>query len=282
MNRMPRLKRQGVTIPEVLIGMIVVAIVGLGITKLITSQARFFATQAASRDARNVSRSSLNRIISDLRMVETSGGLVSASATSITVRVPYAIGISCSSTILSLLPADSAQYASGISGYAWRSDVGQGAMNYVESSVTVANSTSTACTNAGVSVLTSDGGKVVAISPALPVAAPTVGTPVLLYRRVRYQFKTSVAIPSGTGLFRQALSPDSAEQEISAPFESTAKFRFFVGNSSVAQDSPPSDLTTLRGIELNLTGVSERAVAGDVAAKKEATVTAIFFKNRTT
>ncbi len=271
--------RRGVSIPEMLIGLVVVAIVGLGITKLIVSQARFFATQAASRDARNVSRSSLNRIISDLRMVETTGGVVSATATSITIRVPYAIAVSCDQSVLSLLPADSAQSAAGISGYAWRGTTGT--MSYVENSVAIANSASAACTNAGVTVLTSDGGQLVSISPPLPAGA-TPGTPVLLFRRVRYQFKTSLAIPSATGLFRQAISPDSAEQEISSPFELTAKFRFFVGNSSVAQDNAPADLTTIRGLELNLPGVSERAVAGDVASKKEATVTAIFFKNRTT
>ena len=268
------------SIPEMLIGLVVVAIIGLGITKLITSQARFFAAQAASRDARNVSRSSLNRIISDLRMVETTGGVVSASATDLTVRVPFALAVSCDASVLSLLPTDSAQYEAGISGYAWRSDVGQGAMNYVESGVSVANSASTACTTAGVSVLTSDGGKVIAISPSLPVT--DAGTPVLLYRQVRYQFKASSAISGATGLFRQPVSPTGTEEEISSPFASDAKFRFFVGNSSVAQDNAPSDLTTIRGIELNLTGTTERAVAGDAASKKEAVVTAIFFKNRTT
>ncbi len=274
-----RQSRRGVSIPEMLVGLIVVAIVGLGITKLITSQARFFATQAAARDARNVSRSTMNRIISDLRMVEASGGVVSVSATAITVRVPFAMGVSCDQTVLSLLPADSAQYAAGISGYAWRNSAG--VMTYVDAGVTVASSASAACTNAGISVLNGDGGKLVAVSPPL-VAGATPGTPVLLYRRVRYQFKTSTAVPSAYGLFRQALSPDSAEQEIAAPFESGAKFRFFVGNSATAQDAAPNDLTTIRGFELNLTGISERAVAGDAASKKEAVVTAIFFKNRTT
>lgn len=272
--------RRGVSIPEVLVGLVVVAIVGLGITKMITSQARFFATQSASRDARNVSRSTMNRIISDLRMVEATGGVVSASATAVTVRVPYALGISCDQSVLSLLPSDSAQYSSGVSGYAWR-DATTGVMSYVESGVSATTSTSNACTVAGIGVLTSDGGALVAISPALPVAAAP-GTPVLLFRRVRYEFKTSSAIPTATGLFRQALSPDSAQQEIATPFESGAKFRFFVGNSATAQDNPPNDLSTIRGFELNLTGVSERAVAGDVASKKEAVVTAIFFKNRTT
>lgn len=270
--------RRGVTIPEVLIGLVVVAIIGLGITKLITSQARFFATQAAARDARSVARSSMNRIISDLRMVEANGGVVAASATSLTVRVPFAIAVSCDQSVLSLLPADSAQYAAGISGYAWRSELG--VMTYQEASVTIANSASTACTDAGISVLTSDGGKVVSLSPALPVGA-TPGTPVLLYRRVSYEFKTSAAIPTANGLFRRPLLPDGTEEELSAPFEATAKFRYFVGNSSVAQDAP-SDLSSIRGVELQLTGVSERAVAGDVASKKEAVVTAIFFKNRTT
>lgn len=271
--------RAGISIPEVLVGLVVVAIVGLGITKLITSQARFFAAQAASRDARNVSRSSINRIISDLRMVEASGGVVAASATSITVRVPFAMAVSCDQNVLSLLPSDSVQYAGGISGYVWRS--AQGAMTYQEVGVSIANSSSTACTTVGVSVLASDGGKVVAISPPLPGAA-IKGTPVLLYRSVQYQFKTSAVIPSAIGLFRQALSPSATEEELASPFGSGAMFRFFVGNSSIAQDNAPADLTTIRGIELNLTGISERAVAGDITKKKEAVVTAVFFKNRTT
>lgn len=266
------------TIPELLIGLIVVAIIGLGITKLIISQARFFGTQAASRDARNVSRSSMNRVISDLRMVEASGGVVSASPTSITLRVPFAVGVSCSQTVLSLLPVDSVQYAAGVSGYIWRSTLG--VMTYV-TGVTVASAPSTDCTTAGVAVLASDGGKPVSISPALPAPA-VAGTPVLLYRTVRYQFKTSAVLPSKYGLFRQPLSPDAGEEEIASPFDSDAKFRFFVGNSSIAQDNAPADLTTIRGVELNLPGVSEHAVSGDVAAKKEAVVTAVFFKNRTT
>ena len=83
----------------------------------------------------------------------------------------------------------------------------------------------------------------------------------------------------GTGLFRKRLD-DSYEEELSAPYDASAKFRFFVGNSTVAQDAAPADLSTIRGIELNMTGMSERAPSGDTQRQRATFVTAVFFKNR--
>jgi hypothetical protein len=39
-------------------------------------------------------------------------------------------------------------------------------------------------------------------------------------------------------------------------------------------------LSTIRGIELNMTGMSERAPSGGVAKQKAPFITAVFFKNR--
>jgi hypothetical protein len=69
-------------------------------------------------------------------------------------------------------------------------------------------------------------------------------------------------------------------EELSAPYDNAAKFRFFVGSSVTAQDNPPSDLSKLRGIELNMTGLSERTPTGMTTKKKAPFVTAVFFKNR--
>ena len=79
------------SIAELLIGMVILAIVGMGLTKIMSSQARYFDHQKTSNLARAVSRGPLNRVVSDLRMVEASGGVIAASATSIDMRVPYAI-----------------------------------------------------------------------------------------------------------------------------------------------------------------------------------------------
>ena len=63
-----------------------------------------------------------------------------------------------------------------------------------------------------------------------------------------------------------------------APFDAGARFRFYAAGSSTAADAPPADLNDLRGIELYLPGVNERAPAGD-AAEMAPLRTAVFFKN---
>ena len=69
-------------------------------------------------------------------------------------------------------------------------------------------------------------------------------------------------------------------EELAAPFDASAKFRFFIGANITAQDAAPADLSTIRGIELNMTGMSERAPRGGVAPQKAPFITAVFFKNR--
>lgn len=269
---------KGVTIAEMLIGLVIVGVIGMGVTRLVLAQTRFFEHQTAARNARNVSRSGLNQIVSDLRMLESSGGVVAASSNSITVRVPYALGVSCTQSTISVMPSDSATYAKGISGYAWRA--ANGTMTYQETGVSApAIADASICTNAGITVLTSAGGKAVSIVPALPAAA-TLGTPLFLFRQIRYAFKNSLVVPGKIGLFRADLSLGGTEEEISAPFDASAKFRFYVNFTAAAQDSPPASLASLRGFELNLSGNSERAALGTGAVRKEPNVTGVFFKNR--
>jgi hypothetical protein len=114
--------------------------------------------------------------------------------------------------------------------------------------------------------------------PKLPDTA-SFGTPVFLYRKIRYAFAASTSVPGTTGLFRTRMENGQTE-ELSAPYDNSAKFRFFVGASVTAQDAPPTDLSTLRGLELNMTGLSERTPTGATQKKKAPFVTAIFFKNR--
>src|SRR5882672_7661245 len=138
--------RRGFTLIEMLVGVVIFAIVGAPCTKLLTVQGRFFDRQGMGNAARNVSRASLNRVISDFRMIEATGGVIAASSTSLTLRIPYAIGVVCGTsgvgTVVSLLPVDSTTYAnSGFYGYAWRSFT-TGAYNYVENPATEATADS--------------------------------------------------------------------------------------------------------------------------------------------
>lgn len=269
--------RVGMTIPEIIIGLVIVAFVGMGFTRMLLSQTRFFDQQGAATNARNVSRSSLNRVISDIRMVEAEGGVIAADSTSFTLRVPYAIGVSCNSTTLALLPADAQMEVNAPSGYAWR-DAG-GVYSYVEAGVSLGTGSSATCSNAGITDLVAQGGKVVTLAPALPNAA-IAGTPVFLTRRVLYELKTSATVPGKLALYRTQTTPSAAAEEIAFPFDAASRFKFFLGSSSSSQNMPGSDLTLIRGIELKLNGQTERTPAGAAGPRTEKFTTAIFFKNR--
>src|SRR5205814_10164760 len=102
--------RQGFSTVELMVALVVVAIFGAAAVKLFASQVRFMDQQRKARSARYVSRQSLNLLLSELRMVESTGGVVTVGPSSMTLRVPFAIGIVCatdvSGTTVSVLPAD--------------------------------------------------------------------------------------------------------------------------------------------------------------------------------
>jgi prepilin-type N-terminal cleavage/methylation domain-containing protein len=283
--------RRGFTLIELLVGVVLFAIIGTLCTKLITTQGQFFDRQGMGNAARNVSRASLNRVISDFRMIEATGGVVAASSTSLTLRIPFAIGVMCATqggvTQITLLPVDSTTYANatsvatgGVYGYAWR-NFQTGAYAYVESPATEAVGDPAVC--AAKNVTTVSKGKVVQVTPVLPGGAG-LGTPVFLYQKIRYEFKASTAVPGKLGLYRTVIAPNGAlsSEELVAPFANTASWKFFVVNGgSVAQAAPPANLADIRGLELHLDGTSENIAATKSAPENATFTTAVFFKNRT-
>src|SRR5215210_3719772 len=153
--------RRGVTMIELLVGMVIFAIIGSLFTKLLQTQGRFFDKQGMGNAARNVSRASLNRVVSDFRMIEATGGVMAASPTSLTLRIPFAIGVVCNNnngnTHMSLLPVDSMSYAkAGFYGYAWRNFT-TGVYTYVENGASESDGTAAVCT--GMNITTVPGGK---------------------------------------------------------------------------------------------------------------------------
>ena len=276
--------RRGFTLIELLVGIVIFAIVGALFTKLLTVQGKFYDRQGMGNAARNVSRASLNRVVSDFRMIEATGGVVAASATSLTIRVPFAIGVMCANsgggTVLTLLPVDSTTYVNApFVGYAWR-NFNNGTYSYVENPAAKDVGDQAICT--GVNITTVPKGQVVLVTPTLPVNAG-LGTPVFLYTRVRYEFKASVEVPGKLGLWRTTIAADGTQnaEELVAPFANTASWKFFVLNGgSVAQTNAPADLSTIRGLELHLDGVSENRAPGMTAYENAPFTTAVFFKNR--
>jgi prepilin-type N-terminal cleavage/methylation domain-containing protein len=303
MNR-HTLARRGFTLVELLLSLIVTAIVGAALIKMVLGQARFMDQQEAWRGARAVARGGVNRLVSDLRMVEATNGLAAAAAggQDFTVRVPYAFGIICSqpaagasSVVITMLPVDSAMFnAPGYSGFAIRGDDGAYAYYTANAPNTpLAVGAAVTCTApaaplaafpipTGLSVNGSPAGltrQVNATAAFNPV--PKMGQIVFLYRRIRYQFKNSTALPGRTGLFRAPVDGNVAdEEEIATPFAATARVNFYVLNTAVAQAAVPAPLGNTRGLELVLDGMSERTPQGSAAPKTASVRTSVFFENR--
>ncbi len=272
------LGHRGFTLIELLTALTIFGVIAGALTGLIISQTRFFSQQDAMREARSTSRAALNMILSDLRMVEATGGIEAAGPQSITVRVPYAFGIVCSSgvggaTVASLLPSTTTATTAGFSGYAWRS--AGGAYTYVQVDASVGDGNSTLCANQTITTL--PGGKVVALAPDAPGAQ--TGTPVFLFQRIQYSFADSDALPGQTGLWRMILATEETE-ELVAPFQSTAAFHFYELDDPTATSTVPAQLSDIHGLELVLTSASASPPAGRDTPQKFKLTAAVFFKNR--
>jgi prepilin-type N-terminal cleavage/methylation domain-containing protein len=299
--------RRGFTLVELLLSLIITAIIGAALVRMVVSQARFMDQQEAWRAARSVSRSGINRLVSDLRAVEAATGVTAAVAggKDFTINVPYAFGILCrvnaNVTTVSLLPVDEAMFAeAGYSGFAWRKNT-TGVYTYVAGNALPSITAQTDCVNAlplgyqgnalapfAITTLAtingSPPGQVVNLTSGAgllaPPAGPDVGSIVFLYRSVRYEFKNSVAVPGRIGLWRTTLGIGGTTEELVAPFANTARVNFYVLNNAAPQAAVPGNLGDIRGLELVLDGMSEQTPGGSTAPKTSNVRTSVFFENR--
>lgn len=267
-------RRSGLTIIELLVTIIVLGIVGGGIVRMLTSQARFYEHQGAGRSARSVSRAAVNVLLSEMRMVDGSQGVIAATPTSVTLRVPYTLGVYCGFGTIALLPTDSAMLAEpGFTGYAWRGRLGP--YNYVEAGAALTAPVPGQCVASGLNPV--PGSVRIGVVPPLPVGVD-LGTVVMLTRRTTYFFAGSAAIPGRVALWRR-IEATGAREELAAPFDVTSRFRFYRLNDNVAQDAVPA-LNEIRGFELVLTGASESTPRLTGGYQRSALTTSVFFRNR--
>lgn len=278
------MRRDGFTLVEVLVALVLTAVVGAAVTSVFVTQNAFYDTQEKVTSARAVSRAATNMMLTELRAVETTSGIVAAGPDSLRVRVPFALGVSCGQDLLgvhvSILPVDSTAWVDGLAaygGYLWRNPATGGYAQRTGGSVDIG---STVCSSGAFPISTTfsemnDRAHVIRL-PLAAVVVP-VATAVLLYQEVTYRFDDSGMVAGARGLFRQVTG--GAPEELASPFDETARFRFYELDEVVAQDAPPTNIDDLRGVELVLTGVSERPDA-DGSERITPLTTAIFFRNR--
>jgi hypothetical protein len=264
---------------------------------MLVAQGRFFNSQYGQRTARSVSRGPMNILVSELRMVQDNGGVAAAAADGKRVRlkVPYRFGIVCGpvtgATVATMLPVDSS-VAATYAGWAWRAVDGTyselpasdplGADSLRDVTGLAGEGACTARRIHKTTITLRDGatrtGRVLELRP--PAAVPEVA-PVFLWQYVAFEFKASTAVPGTVGLYRVQAdgTPATQETEVMAPFDTSARFRFFVPGRDTSLVEVPGALADIRGLDLVLTGAAATATPSATARAVSRVTTAVFFKN---
>ena len=281
--------RLGFSLPEVLVATVLLGVIGGALTKLVVDQMRFFDNVSAVRGARSVARNAMNVMLSDLRMVQDQNGVIAASTSSITLRVPFRFGVFCGSTAsvttVSMLPTDSAVAAfARYAGYGWRSrTAGTYTIVVGSDSISGAGPVSSAspslCTGSNkISTVTINGrpGTVMDITPIM-AASTALGSPVFFWQKITYSFAASSLYPGKTGLWRSVQA--GVTEELMAPFDPSSQFRFYTTGADVSSTTVPGTLNNITGVDIVLNAVGSRTPAGKSAPPQQKMVTSVFFKN---
>jgi prepilin-type N-terminal cleavage/methylation domain-containing protein len=283
------MNRRGFTLTELLMSLMVMAILGVALTRILINDSRFVSRQDAMLASRQSARAALNTVLAELAMVGDFA-VLAATRDSLTVRVPYAFGISCrapttTTKVVSLMPVDSLVWASMTSpGIYWRTRTG----NYTlvtSSPLTITSNLadSTYCRSDSVRFV--PGGKIIRIAGLATAQVPESIAVIQMYQLITYKFAASTDLPGRIGLWRR-LSGATAE-EIVTPFDTSARFAYLVGGPSAATLAlrtttiAAASLDSVRGVELRLNAASENTAQGTAAPQVFRLRTRVRFANKT-
>lgn len=278
------MNRRGVTLIELMIGLVLASIVGASMIRIGVEQARFNERQERGRSARSVSRAAINYVGSELRMADAHNAVLLAEPRRIRLRVPYAVGLVCSGNnpiTAAFMPVDSTLLAMGQTGFAVRNPL-TGQLSYYMNNTPATTGSTGVCTSSPANMTIMPGGLVLQMNGTV-LPAPAVATPIYLIRFLEYEFAPSVEVPGRTALWRRQLNQAGVAvrtEELAAPFDTTSRFRFYILNDRVPSDTVPTFLANLRGIEFLLSGESEGTARGRTAPEQANLSTSIFFLNR--
>ncbi len=262
---------------ELLITLVMVAILGAAASSMLKSQLRGFSRVNDRQEARAVARLAMQALETELAMVDaTAGGVngvIAASNDSITVRVPYASGVFCASGTMLQFPGDSAAQSSAVyGGFAIKDTSATGAYSYTNSSTTPSAGTGANCTSIGLTAPT--GGTYVSVSGV----SGSAGAPMFLYQVITYRFSSSTLFATRRGLYRRVGA--GTAQEIAAPFDTAATFRYYTAASDTALATTPA-ASAIRGVQVRAAAFSPHRTAGRASPERVTITSAIFFRNRT-
>lgn len=274
--------RSGTSLIELMIALVVLAIFASAMTALILNNSRSDESNDARREARGVARSAINILESELRMAEPAGVITPTDDSTITFRQPFAFGLVCANTggqvTIAMLPSadlPSNLTVTGYSGWAYRDSTGS---YQYQATTSISAGSSATCTGASspITPLTASSGRVVQV-PA--VVGPANGTVAFLYRQITYSLRASTTLAGRRGLFRTAGANGTAE-ELATPFTDDARFRWYILDNTVVQDTLPTAFADLSGIQFVLTAQSILTPRNSSSPMQAPFTTSIFFQNR--
>jgi prepilin-type N-terminal cleavage/methylation domain-containing protein len=285
--------RRGFSLGEVMVALVIVGIVGAGMTRVLLNQNRFFDQQTNLRTARGIARNSMNVLMNDLRMAQDSGSVDSVSSDGKLMRifVPYRFGLVCgtntTTTTVSMLPTDSGSIATSVyDGFAFRNTAGRYTYIFPSNptagdkpvtSITPSRCTGNGAGEAQINTVSLNGRTGDILDLNSPVASgATAAAPVFFFQKVTYSFATSALYPTRLGLWRSVAG--GVNEEIMAPFDAAAKFAYYRAGDDTAVTTPPA-VSSIVGVDVQLTAVSPNKASNGSSASRSKTVTSIFFKN---
>jgi len=116
----------------------------------------------------------------------------------------------------------------------------------------------------------------VQLTPGAAVAP--VSSALFYSQRITYQFAASNAFTGKFGLYRQV--GNRQPEEIMGPFDANARFRtYWAGDDTSRTVITLSDTARIKGLDIVLSGVSQRQAAGTSGPAKAKIVSSVFFKN---
>ena len=272
--------RRGFTLIEMLVSVVILGAMGIAFTKFLTMQNRFFERETNAKSARSIARNSMALLMSDLRMLQDNSSidLASSDGDMLRVFVPYRYGLYCGTnglkSTVSMLPADSATVAmAAYDGYAWRDPVAGTYTVVANSAVPVTSSAPATCTGTGAGqaqlrTVSVNGRAGDILDIPLIVGVPVAGTPVFFWQKITYSFKPSVIFPGLNALWRK--QEGGRNDELLGPFDANARFRYYIAGDDTSRTVVPTDLTTIRGIDVVLSANSPRISAGRTHEKATA------------
>jgi prepilin-type N-terminal cleavage/methylation domain-containing protein len=301
-NRIHRRARSGFTMVEIIVALIIFAVVGMALTKMLLTQSTGFKRDVTARRARAGARSSMNLIVSDVRMGQDINGVQLANDSTFVLRAPLVFGLVCAtsgaSTTIAGVAADSfATWDSRYGGYAVRNPNSPYSYTFVPASSSGARSIGSSATCTGLAnpirsdTVTQTGrtGLITTFTPG--TAGPTaVGQPAFLWQYVTYRFRKEIG-DNARNLYRVSCGADTSSagancsrEVLMGPFSPTARFNYYLTTAtSASQDSSvktaPADLNTIRGVEFVLAAIAPDTVGSSKGPASATTTTSVFFKN---